>query len=47
MGHTNGGFTYKTYAGWIDDDAPEAGNKFASILNSKSTIISPLKKVEK
>ena len=47
MGHTNAGFTYKTYAGWIDDDAPEAGNKFASILNSKSTIISPLKKVEK
>ena len=47
MGHTNAGFTYKTYAGWIDEDAPEAGNKFASILNTKSTIISPLKKVEK
>ncbi len=47
MGHTNAGFTYKTYAGWIDDDAPEAGNKFASILKQKSTIISSVKKVEK
>ena len=47
MGHTNTGFTYKTYAGWIDEDAPEAGNKFASILKLKPTIISPLKKVEK
>lgn len=46
MGHTNAGFTYKTYAGWIDDDAPEAGNKFASILKQKPTIISPLKKVK-
>ena len=46
MGHTNAGFTYKTYARWIDDDAPEAGNKFASILKQKPTIISPLKKVD-
>ena len=35
MGHTNAGFTYKTYAGWIDEDAPEAGNKFASLLEPK------------
>lgn len=47
MGHVSASFTYKTYAGWIDDDAPEAGNKFASILKQKPTIISPLKKVEK
>jgi integrase len=47
MGHVSAAFTYKTYAGWIDEDAPEAGNKFASILKQKPTIISPLKKVEK
>jgi len=47
MGHVSASFTYKTYAGWIDEDAPEAGNKFASILKQKPTIISPLKKVEK
>ena len=46
MGHVSASFTYKTYAGWIDEDAPEAGNKFASILKQKTTIISPLKKVK-
>jgi len=47
MGHVDAGFTYKVYAGWIDEDAPEAGNKFASILKQKSSIISSGKKVEK
>jgi len=47
MGHVSASFTYKTYAGWIEEDAPEAGNKFASILKQKSSIISSDKKVEK
>jgi len=45
MGHTDAGFTYKTYAGWIDEDAPEAGNKLANILKQKSSIITSGKKV--
>ena len=27
------GFTYKTYARFIEEDAPEAGNKFESMIS--------------
>ena len=33
MGHKDAGFTYKTYARFIDEDAPEAGNKFESMIS--------------
>ena len=32
------GFTYRTYARFIDEDAPEAGNKFASLISPKSEL---------
>ena len=33
MGHKDAGFTYKTYARFIDEDAPQAGNKFESMIS--------------
>ena len=38
MGHKDAGFTYRTYARFIDEDAPEAGNKFASLISPKSEL---------
>ena len=38
MGHKDAGFTYRTYARFIDEDAPEAGNKFASLINPKTEL---------
>ena len=38
MGHKDAGFTYRTYASFIDEDAPEAGNKFASLMSPKSEL---------
>jgi len=38
MGHKDAGFTYRPYASFIDEDAPEAGNKFASLMSSKSEL---------
>jgi hypothetical protein len=35
MGHKDAGFTYRTYARFIDKDASEAGNKFANLINPK------------
>jgi hypothetical protein len=38
MGHKDAGFTYRTYARFIDEDAPEAGDKFASLINPESDV---------
>jgi len=43
MGHKDAGFTYKMYARFIDEDAPEAGNKFASLISPKSELKIALK----